>query len=135
MENIYINSLMKLEGDKKEFKYRGFRCLIKRHKRLGHLCGYIELPKHHNLYGVDYDEIEETYDYELPVHGGLTFSGRLVGEDGYLIGFDCAHAGDYIPLDPLSSQLNLGETYRTMRYVEDMLKEMVDFITEYEGGD
>ena len=135
MENIYINSLMKLEGDKKEFKYRGFRCLIKRHKRLGHLCGYIELPKHHNLYGRDYGEIEETYDYELPAHGGLTFSGKLIDEDGYLIGFDCAHAGDYIPLDPLSSQLNLGETYRTMRYVEDILKEMVDFITEYEGGD
>ena len=133
MENNYIKSLMKLEGDKKEFEYHGFRCLIKRHAQLGHLCGYIEIPDNHILYNMDYDEIEKMYDYELPSHDGLTFSGRLVGEEGYLIGFDCAHAWDYIPLDPLSSQLNLGETYRTMVYVETVLKEMVDFITEYEG--
>lgn len=132
MENIYIKSLIEQEGKEKKFEYRGFRCLIKRHAQLGHLCGYIEIPDNHILHNMDYDEIEKMYDYALPSHGGLTFSGRSVGAEGYLIGFDCAHAGDYIPLGPLSSQLSLGETYRTMGYVETVLKEMIDFITESE---
>ena len=67
MENNYIKSLVKLEGDKKEFEYRGFRCLVKRHLHLGHLCGYVEIPENHHLYEMDYDEIEKMYDYAIEI--------------------------------------------------------------------
>lgn len=57
-------------------------------------CGYVRVPKGHPWHGKDYDSIE------AHVHGGLTFAkpdepcdkGGL--DDGWWIGFDCAHAGD-----------------------------------------
>lgn len=39
---------------------------------------------------------------QCPVHGGLTFAGRmdwLNGAPGWWIGFDCAHAGDAVEPD------------------------------------
>lgn len=33
-------------------------------------------------------------EWRVRVHGGVTFAGRLDGEDGWWFGFDCAHAGD-----------------------------------------
>lgn len=53
-------------------------------------CGYVVIPEYSPLYGVDYDDLEDN----IRVHGGLTYSGRIYGIDGYLIGFDCHHAGD-----------------------------------------
>jgi hypothetical protein len=53
-------------------------------------CGYVVIPKDSKFYGVDYRDIEDKFD----VHGGLTFSGEIDGIDGYLLGFDCAHAED-----------------------------------------
>jgi len=44
-------------------------CSIWRHEQLGHLCGYIGVPKGHPWYGKDYDAIE------ADVHGGLTHFG------------------------------------------------------------
>lgn len=53
-------------------------------------CGYVVIPEYSPLYGVDYDDLEGN----IRVHGGLTYSGRIDGVDGYLIGFDCNHAWD-----------------------------------------
>lgn len=53
-------------------------------------CGYAVIPEYSPLYGVDYQDLED----DIRVHGGLTFSGRIEGVDGYLIGFDCNHAWD-----------------------------------------
>ena len=60
--------------------------------------GYVVIPKGHKLHGKDYDNID------VDVHGGLTFAANsdeldweeLIEEDkgGYVVGFDCAHAGD-----------------------------------------
>lgn len=44
------------------------------------------------------DEYARTPEFQIGVHGGLTFSGDIGGEDGipsgHWFGFDCAHAGD-----------------------------------------
>ncbi len=57
-------------------------------------CGYVVIPKDSPFYGMDYEDLED----DVWVHGGLTFSGRIEGVGGYLLGFDCSHGGDN-PLD------------------------------------
>lgn len=62
--------------------------------------GYVGLPKEHPCYGMGYDDIHEQYD--IDVHGGLTFSEQLEEGDEYLptlgglwvVGFDTAHYTD-----------------------------------------
>lgn len=64
------------------------------HNGDGYRCGYVKVTPGHPWFGKDYDQIECT------VHGGLTFSemdvpcGKGGPDDGYWIGFDCAHCGD-----------------------------------------
>lgn len=61
-----------------------------------HPCAYVELPKGHKWYGKDYDDIP------VSCHGGLTYSriGLLspssdYHKNGFWIGWDYAHYGDY----------------------------------------
>lgn len=83
--------------------YRGYTFVVKKYQENGiyplfgdtsgfttWYCGYVVIPEYSPLYGVDYQDLE---DY-IRVHGGLTFSGRIEGVDGYLLGFDCNHAWD-----------------------------------------
>lgn len=69
--------ILEQEGNEKEFEYKGYKCRILRiePETMGHLCGYIEIPFEHELYQEEYDDIEKHYDWNLPAHGGLTFSG------------------------------------------------------------
>ena len=82
--------------------------------------GYVILPKEHELVDKFYGDFEE--DYDLKVHGGITFSDYLSEimdledmnlEDGYVLGFDCNHAGD----NP--AHCNQG-------YVENECKKLID---------
>lgn len=118
-----ISWLVERERNRKEFIYHNYQCLILRNGALGNLCGYIALPPDHHLFGQHYDTIEDIYNYELPAHGDLTFSGEF--ENRYWIGFDCAHAGDYVPNSPINDE---EDTYKDMNFVENNLKEIVDFI-------
>lgn len=90
------------ESDDVKFEHEGFLCHIRRIAVLdgykdnsevyifgGHLCGYIKLPEGHPYIGVKWSDVD------LEMHGGLTYSAQ--SEDGYWIGFDCAHSGDTIP--------------------------------------
>ena len=60
-----------------------------------HPCAYVEIPKDHPSYMKDYDDID------IDVHGGITYGRHLshvLGErglDGFYIGWDYAHAGDF----------------------------------------
>ncbi len=99
---------------------------------LGHLCGYIRIPKGHPWEGVDRDSIDAS------VHGGLTYGERR--EDRYCIGFDCAHSGDTVPA--MAACENFGEfknlkqrfpnsslwnnSYKTVQYVINECKDLVD---------
>ncbi len=62
-------------------------------------CGYVLIPENHTLYEKDYNYIHENFD--IDVHGGLTFSDRMNFSDffecwnnKYFIGFDCNHYKD-----------------------------------------
>jgi hypothetical protein len=62
-----------------------------------HPCAYIELPKEHKYYGKHYGDID------IWCHGGLTYAseyGLLPKDDtnhkdGFWIGWDYSHLGDY----------------------------------------
>jgi hypothetical protein len=74
-----------------------YRCLVAQVPLLGHLCGYVRIPRTHALYGKhDSAKLQKIF-----VHGGVTFSktkksGRWLTR-GHWIGFDCAHYGDLVP--------------------------------------
>lgn len=103
------------EPDSIAFEYEGYKCLVSRTVKDpsseyafgGHLCGYVHLPENHPLSGFDYDDIP------ISCHGGLTFS------EGGLIGFDCAHSGDYSP----SSERFKRETMQN-DYMKDRMKRL-----------
>lgn len=62
-----------------------------------HPCAYIELPKNHPYYNVDYHKIP------IECHGGLTYSSNylhMINDnsegDTFFIGWDYAHWLDYV---------------------------------------
>lgn len=82
--------------------------------------GYVILPDDHELVDKFYGDFEKEYDIE--VHGGITFSDYLSKimdleimdlEDGYVLGFDCNHVGDN-PKDC------------NQEYVENECKKLID---------
>lgn len=82
--------------------------------------GYVILPDDHELVDKFYRDFEKEYDIE--VHGGITFSDYLSEimelenmdfEDGYVLGFDCNHAGD--------NSINCNQ-----EYVENECKKLID---------
>ncbi len=88
------------ELDSLVFEYNLYKCLVHRivkkepcsaeeHYFGGHLCGYVEIPFAHPLFGIDLNKID------IECHGGLNYS-ECHGEH-QLIGFDCAHSCDYTP--------------------------------------
>lgn len=82
--------------------------------------GYVILPEGHELVDKFYWDFEK--DYDLEVHGGITFSDYLSKiidleemnlEDEYVLGFDCNHAGD----NPVNCN---------QKYVENECKKLID---------
>lgn len=61
-----------------------------------HPTAYIKIPENHKYYGKDYGEID------IDVHGGLTYAHDYLyiddttKVDGWFIGWDYAHWGDYM---------------------------------------
>jgi hypothetical protein len=105
---------VRAEGNEKRFDYKGYPCVVLR--RSIHLCGYVGLPKGHKYYGKDYRKID------VDVHGGLTYAED---DNGFwVIGFDCAHSGDYTGYCSFSF-CSSGNTYRDMEYVEVQIKNLV----------
>lgn len=101
----------------------GLKCLIRRVRGLGHLCGYVRIMRDHPLYRKDVQRLN------LDVHGGVTFGKRVAKnrfmKRGFWVGFDCAHLYDLVPIYQSSKmQKILGEsnsfsmgTYRDMQFV------------------
>jgi len=72
----------------------GLRCKIWRNQ-LGAWCGYAGVVPSSPLYEKDRNSQKLE---DICVHGGLTFSGKHEEEgDIWFFGFDCCHAGDFIP--------------------------------------
>lgn len=80
-------------------KYKGYNYYI---LNLGtHPTAYVEIQKDNVLYGKDYNEIYDE-DYDIDVHGGLTYSNSyLMGIEtvNWFIGWDYAHWNDYAGYD------------------------------------
>lgn len=49
-----INQEWEKEKESKRFTHKGYPCKIRRHEEMGHLCGYVGVPKSHILYGLSY---------------------------------------------------------------------------------
>ena len=122
----------------------GYRCFIQRHPELKHLCGYVELPKEHKLYGKT--NVGNEFLLNLDVHGGVTYAKNKIFKDiyrgvplfisvNYVVGFDCAHAGDYSPyfLPLLGMNRVIGdETYKDIDYVTNECKKLAKQLKELE---
>ena len=161
-----------IELDRLEWEHRGLCCLIIRHPTLGHLCGYVGVPPAHPLFGKEYRQclrgcpcvLSERFGAwvkEWPcvweeghsaiirlfdVHGGITFCGQgdEYPEGRWWIGFDCAHAWDFVPgLPNLGSNVGAFSTYRDMDYVKRETECLANQICAYtlleaagcDGGD
>lgn len=76
-----------------------YPCIALQHPELETWCGYVIIPQTHPMVGKHYDDKGFA---RIKVHGGLTFAGGSVPlteerAQGWVVGFDCAHLGDYIP--------------------------------------
>lgn len=116
----------------------GYRCFIQRHPELKHLCGYVELPKEHKLYGKDNMDNEEIFN-EIDVHGGVTYTGEIRFKQQnytieYVVGFDCGHWTDYVPFSlPWGmNKIIANETYKDIEYVTNECKNLAKQLKELE---
>jgi len=104
----------------------GYTCTIWRHPTLGHLCGYVGIPKGHRCCGLGYNDMSD-----IEVHGGLTYSEVDDERQLHVFGFDAGHSGDYSPGLALTmlrvtgefNRVSSGEgvTYRTWAYVKEQV--------------
>ena len=62
------------------------------------------------------------------VHGSITWSGNIKGEDGFWYGFDCSHCDDFVPY--LSGTPMNGSVYRDMEYVTRETESLAEQISE-----
>lgn len=62
------------------------------------------------------------------VHGGVTFSGEGGKQlpEGFWWGFDCAHAGDFLPKYYKDHGFSEGEIYRDLAYVKAQAEGMAE---------
>jgi hypothetical protein len=101
----------------------GYKCTVMRHGTLGHLNGYVAIPKGHLWHGQNYSNLNEGID----VHGGLTYSALDKETGEWVVGFDCAHAGDFSPrlvatlLTYTKTDIShhMRDTYRTFEWVKE----------------
>ena len=100
-----------------------------------HPCAYVRIDDSNNRYfGMDYDEITDIH-----CHGGLTFSEpHGENKETWLIGWDYAHAGDYVGYQPsLSSNFidsmiydDWGNDYGKKYTVKEILEDVYDVIDQ-----
>jgi hypothetical protein len=126
MENI--EQIMKEEGDFFEWTYTAKNglevdCFIRRNNSLA-FCGYVVITSDNKLFGLDYDNIYSKVN--ISVHGGLTYSDK--GDGGWVIGFDCAHAGDLCPAFPYYDGV-----YRTKEFVISECESLAESVSKFSG--
>lgn len=117
----------------------GLRCRIWKHPTLGHLCGYVEVPRGSPLHGmrsnarIAEDDGRMRLDVLAPAHGGLTYSGEMGPDGTWWLGFDCGHAGDMTSTYAKYGWRPEG-TYRTSEYVRGWTALLAGFIASRGAG-
>jgi hypothetical protein len=107
----------------------GYKCTVWRHGTLGHLNGYVAIPKGHPLYGNSYDKVDSDW---VDAHGGLTYSDKDSDTGEWVFGFDCSHAGDLSPklvatlLEYTDTDIShhMRDTYRTFEWVKEQVVDL-----------
>lgn len=149
-----FDKILLTEADYVEWFIGDLKCVIRRHERNKHLCGYVGVKPKSKLYGHQYycytesekglSEIEKALN-AIIVHGGLSFSGNIKGgclhehesynNDKYwFFGFDCVHAGDISRWEMEWNikngfrQREVGEEYRDMEYVTNEVNKLAEQI-------
>ena len=123
-----VLELINKEGDYKKWTHTtknglDFECTIKRMTRSGHLCGYVTLTPDNDYFGLEYDEIP------VDCHGGLTYASDY--ENEWVIGFDCAHYGDFQPFYNETEWYSGRNTvYRDMEFVTRECESICEQISE-----
>lgn len=113
------------EPDSYYTEYYGFPCYAQRHTSTGGWCGYIEIDQDHPWYGDDYADMRTAAGDYVGVHGGITFADWHVDlASGFLVGFDCAHGGDYAPASEARSRRSRGQLYGQYRALQYVLNEI-----------
>lgn len=106
-----------------EFEHAGLRCFVRRFDKGSCWCGYVLLPEGHT-----WREAEVVW---ANVHGGVTWNrespGHLEGVEGWLVGFDCKHMGDFNP--GLDHDYNSG-TWCDRKYVERECRRLAEQAAE-----
>lgn len=139
-----------VEPDWAMFIHHGVQCLVLRHGMMGHLCGYVRLPKDSPQYRAIRNrrklhvpaflsrakrykgKVRRAFAPEfadLDVHGGITFAGPLSfyrADRGFWVGFDCAHAWDRAPF--LAELDDLEGVYRTFDYVQAEVRRLAEMV-------
>ena len=123
-KELKIQKALGVEPDKLTFTYKGLPCVLLKHPSMRHWCGYVGVPKDHPLYDKDNDD---ELVMSLDAHGGITWTGlgkklsSLCKPKYWYIGFDCAHAGDYVPGVYERDGIKSGEKniYRDILYVKN----------------
>lgn len=108
-KNRYLEDISRVDRDDWYWKIiNDYGCIVRRTDG-GWLCGYVRVSRDEKPTDLDCDK--------LYVHGGITFEGTLdhLGVNGYWIGFDCNHAGDWFPM------LDAYGVYRDTEYVVNEL--------------
>ena len=118
------------EADSLVFEYLGYKALVIRILKKepnsreeayfgGYLCGYVVIPSDHPYFGKE--------EIDIDCHGELTFNES---QQVHLIGFDCAHSGDYVPTIEL-----MRKTYRIKnRYpIPEVYKDLLMFNPVYKN--
>jgi hypothetical protein len=131
------NGPWETEPDRVEFMHAGLNCLLSRNPHVGNWCGYVGVPKGHPAYGKHYDDID------VEVHGGLTFSHHCSGsichvteseDDLHWLGFDCAHAWDFIPAMGKIFQKEIegmGTSYKNVYFVRRETEKLAEQLSQY----
>lgn len=117
-EKMKIEDKVLEKFSQKNPTYRGVKFSIVRNKETGHLNGYIYVKEN-----VPEDVKEDISDV---THGDITYEEIDSGE--LVLGFDCAHFGDRTPY--LENRVEKG-TYRDLRYVYNILLDMIDVYEEW----
>jgi len=114
------------EPDHLLFEAQGYTCEIRRHPNFGTLNGYVYIPLEHPI---AQSKIPED---ELEVHGGITYWDERDGS--FVVGFDCSHAGDLIPLSVVTQTDDETETYKDIAFVANELEHLAKQLKEKENG-
>ena len=103
---------------------------IVRNSHSGALCGYVNIPPGHPCFDSDYDH--ELLD-SINVHGGVTYA-EPASTFYWRFGFDCAHAGDFMPVFDGITVHESYTVYRNMDYVttecESLAKQLFQITQE-----